>query len=681
MSTEDFYTEFMQDIYARAGAEENFTEIIFVERFCDFLVDQAIINNYSYIGFRKHERGVRLDAWDFNSENGSLDVFVTDFRYSRGLETITNTDIKKAFKRSEKFFAICLSPTFLDNLEESTPAYELAHFIRTQLDRIQRIRFFLITNALLSKRVTPIESNEFREIKCSYNVWDIGRIFRIESSGKAREDLIVDFRLKSPNGIPCLPAFTGSDDLESFLLVLPGELVADLYDEYGERLLEQNVRTFLQFRGNVNKGIRNTIQNEPEMFFAYNNGLTATAEAIESSQDRHSIYKIHNLQVVNGGQTTASIFNSKRQHRANLANVYVQMKLTVIPPEKVEKVVPRISFCANTQNKVSAADFFSNHPFHLRIEEISRRLWAPPVEGGLQETHWFYERARGQFANAQANFTPAKKREFLLKSPRAQMFTKTDLAKYEQSFNMLPHEVSTGAQKNFGKYASQVGRKWEKDEKRFNDLFYKKLIAKAIVFRYLDRQIMKQEWYGGYKANIVTYTISKFVQVIGQQNNQLNLMRIWNMQKLSPSVEKLLLAIAEKVNYRIQATPEGITNVTEYCKKVLCWQKVTNMHVPLNDGLSDDLINLTEANEFEVDAVQVRKIDNGIEAQTNILDRGADYWKRLLNWGRQERFLSDRDEGVLITAASIPDRIPSEKQALIIIDVESRMVAEGFPKE
>ncbi|MBT7615744.1 MAG: AIPR family protein, partial [Calditrichaeota bacterium] len=318
---------------------------------------------------------------------------------------------------------------------------------------------------------------------------------------------------------------------------------------------------------------------------------------------------------------------------------------------------------------------------HLRIEEISRRLWAPPIEGGLQETHWFYERARGQFANAQANFTPAKKREFLLKNPRAQMFTKTDLAKFEQSFHMLPHEVSKGAQKNFAKYASQVGKNWEKDEDRFNDLFFRKLIAKAIVFRYLDRQIMRQAWYGGYKANIVTYTISKLVQVIGQQDKQLDLMRIWQAQQLSSPLERLLISIATKVNQMIQVTPDGITNVTEYCKKDLCWQKVGAMHVPLNEDISADLVSLNLVKELETEAVQIRKIDNGIQAQSYILENGAEYWRNLLQWGRQENLLSELDEGVLITAARIPNRIPSEKQSLRILDVENRMIAEGFHKE
>ena len=203
---------------------------------------------------------------------------------------------------------------------------------------------------------------------------------------------------------------------------------------------------FFSFGAKSIKGIRNTIQNEPEMFFAYNNGLTTTAESVETDTARERIRSVTNFQIVNGGQTTASIFTATKKDKAALSKVYVQVKLTVIPPERAEVVVPRISEYANTQNKVSAADFFSNHPFHLRIEELSRRIWAPSPVGGLRETHWFYERARGQYANAQANLTPAKLREFLAKNPRPQMFTKTDLAKFEYSMSMRPHIVSSPAQ-------------------------------------------------------------------------------------------------------------------------------------------------------------------------------------------------------------------------------------------
>ena len=156
------------------------------------------------------------------------------------------------------------------------------------------------------------------------------------------------------DGIQCLPASFESSTCKSYLLAMPGKMLAEIYDKYGERLLEQNVRTFLQFRGGVNKAIRNTLKSQPEMFFAYNNGLTVTAENMDVQNNR--ILSVTNLQIVNGGQTTASIFMSKMQNKndINLEHVYVQVKLSRIALEKVDEIVPTISQCANTQNKVSS---------------------------------------------------------------------------------------------------------------------------------------------------------------------------------------------------------------------------------------------------------------------------------------------------------------------------------------
>src|SRR5690606_25821405 len=156
-----------------------------------------------------------------------------------------------------------------------------------------------------------------------------------------------------------------------------------IYDLYGGRLLEQNVRTFLQATRGVNKGIRKTILEEPQMFFAYNNGISATAASanLEKIGDQVLLKRLDNLQIVNGGQTTASIFNvMKRDNAANLEKVRVQMKLSVVKEDLVDMIVPKISLYANSQNKVSDADFFSNHPFHRRIEKFSRNVWAPAAE-------------------------------------------------------------------------------------------------------------------------------------------------------------------------------------------------------------------------------------------------------------------------------------------------------------
>ena len=222
----------------------------------------------------------------------------------------------------------------------------------------------------------------------------------------------LDFAEMMGDGLPCLPAHLNSATYKSYLVVMPATVLAELYGKYGSRLLEQNVRSFLQVRGNVNKGIRATIMNDPEMFFAYNNGITATARDVENGKHANGIVivSLKDLQIVNGGQTTASLFHTHRKDKASLENIFVQMKLSVIDEEKSEEVVPRISEYANTQNKVNAADFFSNHPFHVRMEGFSRRLWAPAQQGAQRETKWFYESARGQYADAQSKLTPRREK-------------------------------------------------------------------------------------------------------------------------------------------------------------------------------------------------------------------------------------------------------------------------------
>lgn len=676
----DFYTVFMQDIHARSGAEKNYTEATFTERMCDFLVDQAILEDYTCTAYKNTSKGLRIDAFHFNEDTEILHLFATDFRSSPDLETLIQTEVTRNFKRLEKFFSECLNLDFLINLEESSPGYETARYIY-ELARdgeISRVQLVLLTNASLSKRVTSIKENEISSYPCSYDIWDMSRLHRLESSGKAREDVVVDMTSYSKGGLPCLQAFNENTKYASYLLVVPGNIIADLYDQFGEMLLEQNVRTFLQFRGKVNKGIRNTIQNEPEMFFAYNNGLSATAEEVKVDPRSCRMLSVTNLQVVNGGQTTASIFTAYKKLKTDLSKVYVQVKLTVIQPEKVEVVVPKISEYANTQNRVSAADFFSNHPFHLRIEEISRRLWAPSPDGSLRETHWFYERARGQFANAQALLTPAKKKEFLSKNPRSQMFAKTDLAKFEHSFAMIPHTVSLGAQKNFAAFASKIGPAWEKNQKQFNELYYKNLIAKAILFRFLDKNIMRQPWYGGYKANIVTYSIAKFAQMVSEANGILDLPNIWKKQKLSQGIERQLLDIATVVNKHIQATPEDITNVTEWCKKEWCWNNLRKVNIPMRDEVTKELLDRTEHLSMEKSAEKVQEIDNGIISQAAVLGRGPEYWKDIARFGLDGKFLTPKEMSIVEIACAIPDKLPTEKQCNVLLKVEKHLIAEGF---
>src|SRR5690606_13438191 len=306
--------------------------------------------------------------------------------------------------------------------------------------------------------------------------------------------------------IPCLSMVDPDSDYKGYLAVVPGDVLAGIYDKYGPRLLERNVRSFLQARGNVNKGIRKTILEEPHRFFAYNNGVSATADDIEFDEENgYSISKIRNLQIVNGGQTTASLYYTARKDKADLQGIFVQAKISVIPEEHLEHIVPLISKFANSQNKVNDADFYANDPFHIEIEGLSRTVWAPAVDGSSKQSKWFYERARGQYLDAKSReVTPARKRQFDATFPTRQKFTKTDLAKYENTWMQLPHIVSLGAQKNFNEFTIRLKERGRVD---VDARYFEHLIAKAIIFSRADRIVHDQN-FGGYKANIVTYTIA-----------------------------------------------------------------------------------------------------------------------------------------------------------------------------
>jgi hypothetical protein len=679
MNLEEYYHDFLCDLeYEREG----FREEVFTRKMCDFLVEQAVIEKYEYAGFHKTAKGIKVSAWDYNEDRSELLMILSDFRNSSEIEKIAKKEIENNFKRLERFLESCLSKSFCDKQEESSPVYDLILTVNNNAQDISVVKFLLLTDCEVSERAEFEGKKAIGQFEGLYDIWDLSRIFRIETSGKGREDVIVDFCAYEghADGLPCLPAFQNSAGYKSYLMVVPGSILADIYDKFGERLLEQNVRTFLQFTGKVNKGLRNTIRNEPHMFFAYNNGLTATAESLNINESQNRVSSIKNLQVVNGGQTTAAIFMAMKKEKISLANVFVQVKLTLISEDKIETIVPKISEYANTQNKVNAADFYSNHPFHLRIQEISRRLRTRFREGREVDPHWYYERTRGQYSNIIARLPSAEASRFKLENPRNKVFTKTDLAKYEHSWGMLPHIVSLGAQKNFGKFSEIMAKRWEIDEAQFNEMYFKSLVAKAIIFKLVDSMVMHSDWYhGGYKANIVTYTMAKFANMLDTAGLILDMSRIWDEQDLSPTVRDQLNIIASMIYRKIQETPDYISNVTEWCKRPGCWDSIREMHVDLNDQIAGYCITLDEHESRNKDANRGQKMENGIDAERYVFDHGADHWKKLQEWNQHLNFFNiPKEIGILQTATLIPTKIPSDKQARILIDMEKRAVDEGW---
>ena len=521
-------------------------------------------------------------------------------------------------------------------------------------------------------------SEEFDGRPVTHSVWDIRRLHGFVASRQERENLEIDFEADFGGPLPLLRAHATEGGIcESWLAVVPGSVLGAIYDRWGTRLLEQNVRVFLQARGKVNKGIRNTIAKEPEMFFAYNNGITAAAEdvTVREREGRLLLTRATNLQIVNGGQTTASLHLA---HAAgeDLAGLFVQMKLSKIESSRTSEVVPRISEYANTQNRVNAADFFANHPFHVRMEEFSRRILAPSPEGTYRGTKWFYERARGQFVDARARRSRAERKKFDLEYPRSQLIRKTDLAKYLKVWEEQPHVVSLGAQKNFASFAGDIARGWKANSLRFGEAYFREAVAKAVAFKRTERIVSAQPWYeGGYRANIVAYAISRVAREVREKGRAVDFERIWKQQALTPAMETTL-AQAARMAYEVLTRPvEGMKNVTEWAKKQACWSRVASARVELPDAFLGELLSLEQRREDHRAARRDQRQLEGIEAQMAVVAAGGPFWRGVAAWGQERRLLSVKEIGVLKRAGEIPATTPTEAQVRVLVPMLSRLRA------
>lgn len=682
-TTADFFHEFRQDMLAGAEANGAFQLSEFMMAVTRDLEGTGFIEGFELCHFRA-QRGMRVDGYWFDDEGG-LDLFVADFDCRADLESLTRTEIDAAFKRLVSFFEASSSKKLYEELEITSPEYGLSREIADRKVLIRRLNLILVSERAISDRVQTLEDTVVASVPASFHVWDISRLHRQQAARGHKEPLDLNFPELYGAGVSCLPAHLGSDAYRSYLVVMPAEILADLYGKHGGKLLEQNVRSFLQARAKVNQGIRTTIMTEPQMFFAYNNGITATAQEVDvrSTPTGLEIVRIKDLQIVNGGQTTASLFHTRRRDKASLESIFVQMKLSVIDNVESEAVVPRISEYANTQNRVNAADFFSNHPFHIRMEDFSRRLGAPPQQGAQRETKWFYERARGQYADAQAKLTPAEQRKFKAVNPPNQMFAKTDLAKFENVWDDHPRWVNLGAQKNFARFASRIGKEWAESSDRFNEFSFRRAIGRAIVFRGTERMVSNQPWYnGGYRANVVAYAIAAISEICKQSSKSVDYNLIWNTQAVPEGLMSALIVAAKFVHDDITNPPAGISNISEWAKKEACWTRIKDRLLELEAYLPPlfwaELVSTEEVKSEKKVARKVQKLDNGIEHQTRVVEVGGIGWGRVLREGNKVKLFTPDETSLLRIASLIPVRLPTERQSAELVLILEKAAREGI---
>jgi hypothetical protein len=431
-ATEDYLIDLQQAVLIDAERED----LPQAEAFTNYM--RAVLTEAGEIDdgetafyYKEGGRPMAVSGFHVADEEKTVDLFVTDYQATHHVRSLGKAEVATYFRKLRRFAEGCGG--LVAGLEESTPAWQMATRLADVLPSTAKLRLILLTNAKVKTDPPAADSNG--PLAVTHHVWDLERLFRLESSGREREPIMVDLGRLAGGPVAVLSPRRVPGDYEAYLFLIPGGVLADIYEEYGARLLERNVRSFLQARGKVNQGIQRTIASEPRRFLAYNNGISMTASSVDLEDlpaGGQGIVRIHDLQIVNGGQTTASLFHARSRFKHDLGSIYVQAKLSVVLPELLDELVPRISEYANSQNTVKLADFSANDPFQRELEKLSRTIWAPAADGSQSLTRWFYERARGQYADAVAvERTPARQRAFKTVHPPGQVIKKTDLAKYE----------------------------------------------------------------------------------------------------------------------------------------------------------------------------------------------------------------------------------------------------------
>lgn len=689
-----FYTDFRQRIIAtaEAGEQGGFLE----ELFTGIVLDEYL----SITGDTENARECRdvkenaagqkmhkINGYALSEGAENLDLFITIYKGYNEPQRISRDEVTTAFNQCRRFLNNAFKGYWQD-MDESAAAYDFAKEICHNRNALVRANLFLLTDGECTVEPPQSDRLDKTDLLLTYRIIDIRYLTRIEQGEP--EPIEIDFVQRTGKSLPCLSIPTESDQYETYLAAVPGDILANIYEEYGARLLEMNVRSFLQFTVGTNKGIRQTILKEPDMFLAYNNGIAATAESVELTADGQTIKSLTGLQIVNGGQTTASIFYTQRKDKADVSRIFVQMKLSVIKTQAdIGTIVNNISRYANTQNKVSESDLSANSPFHIELEKLSRTIWTPAQPGQSGQTHWFFEQARAQYKNALAReFSPANRKKFELQNPRKQLFVKEDLAKYVNVWNELPWHVVRGNQKNYGVFMNTLKAKDQKP----TSVFFEDAIAKAILFRTAEEVYGRQpKAIGDLRYVTVPYTLAWLSKTL---NGQLDLLKIWKQQRVSEAMRSLLYALMISIEKSIKASATGAL-YGEWAKKEDCWKqlKTKSFAVDLNSIKADLIdpanppIRKSMTNE---DAEKIQQQNNA----TWLCNIPAIIWDQINEWGRlmnqltfhQQQIANDIARKIRQHRDQTPNRLTANEveSALYILDIimeQAPQLLENMPND
>lgn len=701
MDIEEYRKQFIDELRFNAEHEGTEPETQFIEKYLSDLEEIGELNDP--IPMSVEMRGSRnrllaFDAYAYDEADGALILIASDFTNERdSTPTLTNSHIEDIYTHMLNFLDECVHGNISKYCDDSDPALIIANEFRKKIGKgllsteILRFKFFILSNATLSKQVKNLSKPEFLGRPVELNVWTLERFYQTFASNSS-EIIEIDTTDFGCDGIQCLKADIGVDsEYDAYLGIVPGKFLADIYLKYGSKLLQGNVRAFLSVRGKVNKGIRDTIINHPENFFTFNNGIAVVARSVSFSADKTQIVHFKDLQIINGGQTTASLANAiiKKEARYGMDNLYVPMKLTVLnvendlSEEQVEQynsITKTISQCANSQNAVSEADFFSNHPFHVLMEKLSKKVMAPPVNGNPYQTIWFYERSRGKWEQEQMKLTPAQKKKFCEMHPKNQVIKKEKLAKCYNTILMNPHQVCQSSAINFNRFAGVIEKIYDENRDSINEDFFRKCVSSVILFDTLDGLISKASWYpkGGNKAQIVPYTIAKLMTLI-PKGKDIDWRYIWQKQTLYPELVEELLRLAYCThNFLMDQANGGIVRTISRTQAV--WKNFQDYKYTLGETFLSTLVPIEETKNAERAAKRAHKFDAAIDASVEIFNLGANYWMKVYNDLMKENVLSYGDCSFIKGIADyiVKQNLPSASQCKRLVKIVNKAEDKGY---
>ena len=515
---------------------------------------------------------LRLSGYAVSEDSDQLDLFVSLYTGTDDVVSVSDSETKRAAEQCFRFLRKSAEGRLASTMEESNDAYGLVLTLQESYRRLDQIRIYVLTDR--RAKAKNFKPREILGKTVKLEVMDVERLHRHWSEGKPRDELTIDFAEVCGGALPCIYVPGEMSDYDYAMTVLPGEALRFAYDKYGDRLLEANVRSFLSVTGKVNKGIRETLRYAPEHFMAYNNGIVIVADELRLGTNENGgtgICWLKGMQIVNGGQTTASLYFSKKREpdQVDLRHVRIPAKVIVLRSSDSvdeEELVANISRYANSQTSVRQSDLSANTVFHRDVEKLALTTYCPDGVG-----RWFYERAAGSYKTmlAREGTTPARLRKLRQSIPAARRITKTDLAKYLSAWEQRPHDVSFGAQKNFARFMERLAAEGEVAGAEALDVpSFKRMIAKAILYKAVER--LTHGMFPAFRANIVVYTIGVVAHRIGPR---LDLDRVWRQQQVSPEFGRLMVAWAQRVNDALHQTAKG-RMVSEWAKKAECWDAV-----------------------------------------------------------------------------------------------------------